>query len=215
MQLFSLGEESTDTTSCVIRLRHSVNDVERFMKSTATGNAPPAANAKKAPAKQQRQDATAKPMALALEANLSYRLSILNFLMGKATQRIYVAEGLTSHQWKILSVLHRFAPIAAVDIAKWVTLDKAAISRAIRQLCDAGLADRKLEGSDARVVNVALTAKGARVYERMTHETAKLQGRLLVDATTEEAASFFSRIENIEHKLRDELGLAPSARKPE
>src|SRR4051794_16385906 len=88
--------------------------------------------------KAGRAAAKAKASPLALEANLSYRLSILNFLMGKATQRIYTAEGLSSHEWKVLSVLHRFAPMPAFEIAKWVTLDKAAISRAVRQLRDKG-----------------------------------------------------------------------------
>jgi DNA-binding MarR family transcriptional regulator len=149
----------------------------------------------------------AKSAALALEANLSYRLSILTFLMGKATQRIYTAEDLTSHQWKVLSVLHRFAPMPAFEIAKWVTLDKAAISRAVRQLRDRGLADRKLQGDDARTVDVLLTAKGARVYERMTQQTAELQKRLLAGTGAEETAQFFRLFEEIEARLRKELGL--------
>lgn len=164
---------------------------------------------KAAPAgsKPRSNASKAKSAALALEANLSYRLSILNFLMGKATQRIYTAEDLTSHQWKVMSVLHRFAPMPAFEIAKWVTLDKAAISRAVRQLRDRGLADRKLQGDDARTVDVLLTAKGARVYERMTQQTAELQKRLLAGTGGEEAAQFFQLFEEIEARLRKELGL--------
>jgi DNA-binding MarR family transcriptional regulator len=150
----------------------------------------------------------AKAATLALEANLSYRLSILNFLMGKATQRIYTAEDLTSHQWKVLSVLHRFAPMPAFEIAKWVTLDKAAISRAVRQLRDRGLADRKLQRDDARTVDVLLTPKGARVYERMTQQTADLQKRLIAGTSAEETAKFFRLFGEIEARLRQELGLA-------
>ena len=157
--------------------------------------------------KPRSNGAKAQSAALLLEANLSYRLSILNFLMGKATQRVYTAEGLTSHQWKVLSVLHRFAPMPAFEIAKWVTLDKAAISRAVRQLRDHGLADRKLQGDDARTVDVLLTAKGARVYQRMTQQTAALQKRLLAGTGAEEAALFFRLFGEIEKRLREELAL--------
>src|SRR3546814_6312609 len=62
------------------------------------------------------------------------RLSMLNFLMVKATARIYTSKNLNAHQWKVLSVLYAHPPMPASDILKWVTLDKAAISRAVQQL---------------------------------------------------------------------------------
>jgi DNA-binding MarR family transcriptional regulator len=184
------------------------------MKSSPTASAAASRAKKPAAVRPKARSAAAKPKAatLALEANLSYRLSILNFLMGKATQRIYTAEGLSSHEWKVLSVLHRFAPMPAFEIAKWVTLDKAAISRAVRQLRDKGLADRKLHGADARTVDIVLTVKGARLYERMTHETAELQKRLMVGTGAEQQAQFFALVEKVEIRLREELGLPPRAR---
>jgi DNA-binding MarR family transcriptional regulator len=165
-----------------------------------------------APRRQVRRaaaPATARQAPLDLEANLSYRLSILNFLMGKATQRIYTAEDLTSHQWKVLSVLHRFAPMPAFEIARWVTLDKAAISRAVRQLRDKGLADRRPDGGNGRAIDIMLTPKGARLYERMTVETAALQRSLLAGAGKN--ARLFAAIDDIEARLRSKLGLPPRA----
>jgi DNA-binding MarR family transcriptional regulator len=183
------------------------------MKSSPVADAAQTGRSRTAAAPPKRKEAAkAKQATLALESNLSYRLSILNFLMGKATQRIYVAEGLTSHQWKVLSVLHRFAPMPAFEIAKWVTLDKAAISRAVRQLRDKGLASRKLQDSDARTVDIMLTTKGARLYERMTADTAELQKRLFADADPDDTERFFSLIEDVEIRLRSELGLPPPSR---
>ena len=50
-----------------------------------------------------------------LDRNLSYNLSLLTFLMGKAAFDIYNSRDLTSGQWKVLSVLAAFGPMAARD----------------------------------------------------------------------------------------------------
>ncbi len=83
-------------------------------------------------------------MTLALHANLSYRLSVVGFLLGRQTAQIYARHGLAVQQWKVLSVLFHHAPMTAVEIERWVTLDKSAISRAVAQLRRAGLVERRL-----------------------------------------------------------------------
>src|SRR5665213_2143381 len=141
---------------------------------------------------------------LPLTDNLSYRLSMLNFLMAKATRDIYAAHGLTSHQWKVLSVLHAAQPMPAREIAKRVTLDKAAISRAVRELRDSGLADTAPHPNDARIVNIVMTAKGKRLYERMNARIAALQTRLFGELSPAKRATFFGVMDALESRLRTE-----------
>lgn len=141
---------------------------------------------------------------LALSDNLSYRLSILNFLMGRETEKIYVAQGLTMHQWKVLSILNSRAPMPATDIARWVTLDKASISRAVKQLLALDLASRALHPQDARSVEVSLTPKGVRLYRRITARTAALQQRLLGRLPSAHVGILFACIDEIENRLRED-----------
>jgi DNA-binding MarR family transcriptional regulator len=143
-----------------------------------------------------------------LDRNLSYNLSLLTFLMGKAAFDIYNSRDLTSGQWKVLSVLAAFGPMAARDIGRRVTLDKAAISRAVRQLRDLRLADYRSHAVDGRSVEVVLTAKGRRTYRAMNAEMMKLQSRLFAGLGREQERAFFAVADKLLARLRTETSTA-------
>jgi DNA-binding MarR family transcriptional regulator len=138
-----------------------------------------------------------------LDRNLSYNLSLLTFLMGKASFTIYDSRDLTSGQWKVLSVLAAFGPMAAVDIGKRVTLDKAAISRAVRQLRELELADQRSYADDGRSIEVVLTAKGRRTYGAMNQEMMTLQERLFEGISREHQRVFFMMADKLLARLRE------------
>jgi DNA-binding MarR family transcriptional regulator len=140
-----------------------------------------------------------------LDRNLSYNLSLLTFLMGKASFDIYDSRDLTSGQWKVLSVLAAFGPMAAVDIGKRVTLDKAAISRAVRQLRDLKMASYRSHAVDGRSVEVVLTAKGSRTYRATHTEMMELQARLFEGISKDHQRAFFTTAEKLRARLRTEL----------
>ena len=140
--------------------------------------------------------------AVRLENNLSYKLSILNFLMVKATARIYTSKNLNAHQWKVLSVLYAHPPMPASDIQKWVTLDKAAISRAGQQLQRLELIERKLHPSDGRAVNISLSERGRQMYARMAEDMSRLQTELLAGFGDKKTQLLFESLGEIEQRLR-------------
>jgi DNA-binding MarR family transcriptional regulator len=139
-----------------------------------------------------------------LDRNLSYNLSLLTFLMGKAAFDIYDSRDLTAGQWKVLSVLAAFGPLTARDIGRRVTLDKAAISRAVRQLRDLRLADYRSHAVDGRSVEVVLTAKGRRTYRAMNAEMMKLQRRLFAGLGRDQERAFFAVADTLLARLRAE-----------
>ena len=144
----------------------------------------------------------AEPGLLRLEDNLAYRLSLLSFLVNKAAGQIYNGAGLSTHQWKILSVLNQHQPTSAQAMAQWVTLDKAAISRAVQQLLKMGLVRRKLHEVDARTIEISMTPRGQRTYNAIARRTAAFQAELLADIPDSEIRSVFSVLRRIEPKLR-------------
>jgi DNA-binding MarR family transcriptional regulator len=160
-------------------------------------------SAVKAEGRAVRQERRAKQPESAFESNLSYRLSILNALLGKATAEIYNAEQLTTHQWKVMSVICNFAPIPASEVMRWVTLDKSAISRAVRKLHTQGLIERKLSDSDARISHIMPTRKGRDMNKRLVEKIATLQTGLLSSITDTRVRAMFEAFDQLEGQLRE------------
>jgi DNA-binding MarR family transcriptional regulator len=143
-----------------------------------------------------------RPGILKLDENLAYRLSLLSFLVNKTTAKVYNGLGLSTHEWKIMSVLNAHAPMAGQAITQWVTLDKAAISRAIRLLLRKKLVQRKLTGFDARTIQISMTARGRSMYGAVARQTAALQSELLQDVSAEDLRTLFKVLRHVETRVR-------------
>jgi DNA-binding MarR family transcriptional regulator len=146
-----------------------------------------------------------KPVQSSLGTNLSYRISILHSLLGKLTTGIYASRGLTSHQWKVLSILYYWPPMPAVRIINLVTLDKAAISRGVAGLLNLKLAHRYLD-NDSGMIFIALTDLGRTTYRSMAAEMAHLQRDVFANLGVSKQKLFFSILDEIEHALRVATG---------
>jgi DNA-binding MarR family transcriptional regulator len=136
-----------------------------------------------------------------MRQNLSYRISIIHSLLGRRTTGIYASRRLTSHQWKVLSVLYTWPPMHAARIVELVTLDKASISRAITGLINRGLATRKSRPAGA-AVSVVLTPAGTKMYRAMEQELDEIQREAFRTLKEREQTSFFDIIDEIEAALR-------------
>jgi DNA-binding MarR family transcriptional regulator len=136
-----------------------------------------------------------------LDTNLSYRISILHSLLARLSTGIYASRGLTSHQWKVLSILYNWPPMPAVRITDLVTLDKAAISRGVSGLLALKLARRYLDEESGRIF-VTLTDAGRTMYRSMAAEMADLQRKLFAKVREPERNLLFAVIDKIEHALR-------------
>jgi len=133
--------------------------------------------------------------------NLSYLVSITHSLLGKFTSGIYASRGLTTHQWKVMSILYYWPPLPAVRITSLCTLDKAAISRGVAGLLKLKLASRHLD-DESGMICIALTQSGRAMYAEMAAEMAQLQKRLLATVGESERSEFFATLAKIEQALR-------------
>jgi DNA-binding MarR family transcriptional regulator len=137
-----------------------------------------------------------------LERNLSYNLSLLTFWMAKASREIYESRGLTNGQWKVLTVVASFGPLAPAEIALRVTLDRPAISRALRQLRDLRYVDYRDREHDLRSVDVLMTTKGRRTVAAMDGEMAALQADLFAGVSRDEERTFFTTAARLLDNMR-------------
>lgn len=138
-----------------------------------------------------------------LEENLAYRVSILNFLMGRATGEILQAHGVSNQQWKLISVLDQIAPASAQEVTGWVTLDKSAVSRTVRSLMEQGLVSRKLMGADARIVHLMLSPRGKALHRRVAQALGALQGELTASLPSSAQRVLFESLRRVESRLRE------------
>jgi DNA-binding MarR family transcriptional regulator len=161
---------------------------------------------KTAPREQEDAGQVTPKLMLDLHENLAYRFSMLGFALGKAVAEIYGAEGLTAHQWKVISVVCHHAPLRASQIEPLVTLDKSAISRNIQALVNDGLIKRIPTSGDARAVDVEPTPKGRKIHSRIAQRTMELQAKLLREMPAKEVQALFHAFEHLETQLAKHLG---------
>jgi DNA-binding MarR family transcriptional regulator len=91
--------------------------------------------------------------------------------------------------WRIMALLAAEPWIAPVDIAEATGLDKAAVSRSLRDLQTAGLIEFSGETSQRRRRPIALTAKGLAVHDQIVEVALARQARLLAEFAPAERAA--------------------------
>jgi DNA-binding MarR family transcriptional regulator len=146
-----------------------------------------------------------------MKENLHYRLSMLTFLIGKATLPILVAHGISNHQWKVLGALYKIAPATAQQLTGLVTLDKSAVSRAVASLLELELIRRKSIAADGRTMHLFLTPRGKALYRRVEAELSAVQAAITADIHADGMSFLFASLDSIETRLKAAISAQPSA----
>jgi DNA-binding MarR family transcriptional regulator len=103
-----------------------------------------------------------------------------------ATYRPRFGVGITD--WRIIALLAAEPWVAPVRICEATGLDKAAVSRSLRELAAAGLVEVRGGEPNQRRLPVALTAKGLAVHDRIVGLALARQERLLRGFSPDERA---------------------------
>ncbi len=105
---------------------------------------------------------------LVLESFLPYRLSYLTNIISRSLAGLYAEQfDITPHEWKILANLNRYPNISAAEAGEKTAMDKVAVSRAIKGLCDKGLVHKIFSREDRRRSVLNLTEKGTETYRQI------------------------------------------------
>jgi DNA-binding MarR family transcriptional regulator len=116
-------------------------------------------------------------------------LRLASLAKGLAVRRYLTPAGLSVPEWRLLSTVAHFSPIAFTDIAAMTTMDKGQVSRTLRTAQTKGHvltellpADRSSAESGAasgnRVV-VSITAAGRELYEQVMPIAQRFQAGLI------------------------------------
>jgi len=101
-----------------------------------------------------------------------------------ATYRPRFGVGITD--WRIMALLAAEPWIAPVRICEATGLDKAAVSRSLKDLADSGIIEARASEPNQRRVPVALTDKGLAVHDEMVEVALSRESRLLKGFTPDE-----------------------------
>lgn len=131
-----------------------------------------------------------------------YRLARSNSEMVKLVSLLCEANGFKLNIWRVMSAIGTYKSISPMEIGKLTTIDKAMVSRAIRELVDRGLIDRRADARDARWAQIELTAAGTAVFEKMAAGIDALEKHMFGDLPPEKTAAFMEMLELIERRAR-------------
>lgn len=112
-----------------------------------------------------------------------------------AAYRPRFGVGLTD--WRLIALLAAEPWIASVRIAEATGLDKAAVSRSLQGLRDAGLVEASQNAAPGRRSKLALTAAGLALHDRMIELSLERERRLLAGFTGQERAQLQDFIERM------------------
>ena len=96
-----------------------------------------------------------------------------------------------------MAVLGSHQALSAGEIVARSSMDKVAVSRAIKRLRQAGLLKRDIDGDDRRRAVLRLTDRGAEVFGHLVPLVLELEERLLQGLSAEERATLLSLMERV------------------
>jgi DNA-binding MarR family transcriptional regulator len=141
-----------------------------------------------------------------LDEVLTYRISMLELLLSRAVGAVYSDHfGLNTHQWRVLAAVAVWGPIEAVQVSRWATVDKAAVSRAVRALLSRDLLRRSLHDRDGRKITLELTPAGRRTFKAVVQRIGVIQERLFRSYERRKVQEFFRMLRTLEGRLREIL----------
>jgi DNA-binding MarR family transcriptional regulator len=133
---------------------------------------------------------------------LPFGLTAISNKIARSASRTYLRRfGVGINEWRIISNLRAWPGITANLICQRSGLDKAAVSRSLKLLEDAGMVCTDGGGGDARGRNLRLTAKGDDLHDLLIEVALAREARLLTGFSAQERSlllSFIARLhENV------------------
>jgi len=142
-------------------------------------------------------------MTLILEQFLPYRLVSLSQRISHALSAIYREQfDISVAEWRILANLAEKGELNPTEIAQQSSMDKAKVSRAIKELSDRGCVLKRRDEGDNRGYRLRLSQSGLALYHQIVPLALAWEGELL-DALN---ASEYRDLNRIIEKLGRRLG---------
>jgi DNA-binding MarR family transcriptional regulator len=135
---------------------------------------------------------------LNLDRFLPYQLNVLASRVSSELASVYAARfGLSIAEWRLIAHLAHNREVSVRDIQRRVDMDKSKVSRAASRLEETGLIKKRVNAQDRRLVKLALTPRGERMFEQIVPLALDYERDFLGQLTRDEAAIFRALVEKL------------------
>jgi DNA-binding MarR family transcriptional regulator len=135
---------------------------------------------------------------LNLDQFLPYQLNVLASRVSNELASVYAERfGLSIAEWRVIAHLAHHQEVSVRDIQRRVDMDKSKVSRAAAHLEETGLIRKRVNAQDRRLIKLALTQKGAKIFEQIVPLALAYETQFLGTLTRQEAAAFRTMIERL------------------
>lgn len=150
------------------------------------------------------------PTDFRLEDYLPYRLSLLSNTVSQGIAHRYQQDhDISVTEWRVIVVLGRFPGSTASEVVERTAMDKVSVSRAVRNLMEKGLLQRRTDPGDRRRLRLYLTRGGGKqVVESIVPLAAAYETKLLATLDDRERATLdvlLGKLQESAEALRDRL----------
>jgi len=134
-----------------------------------------------------------------------YVPALLVFLANKftnGTSNLYLKNfGVGAIEWRCMGLIAIERWASPNRICQVIGLDKAAVSRSLRSLEKKELVEIRSSSQRSRYLEVALTEKGCRLYDRMIKVAFERERRLLADIAPDELEALISMLNRMLRRM--------------
>lgn len=113
-------------------------------------------------------------------------ICIANFFVGPIYKEVTARHGIARSEFAAIFCLHNLGSLTAQDICAINGFPKNSVSQAVAKLLERDLIRRQTDRADARRAPLALTARGARLYEQIIPLFRERETGLLATLTAAE-----------------------------
>lgn len=141
-------------------------------------------------------DQSSSSKLLILKSFLPYRLATLSNRISRSIADRYEQRfALSVPEWRTVAVLGEESNLSAADVGERTTMDKVAVSRAVKNLLKTGRIKRHFSPDDRRRSVLTLSKLGREVYENIVPLALSYE-RALLDGLSAEEQEFLDKILN-------------------
>lgn len=137
-----------------------------------------------------------------LQTYLPYLLNRAGFAVTEAFGGALAGASLTVPGWRVLAALLAGERLRVGELAELTSIEFSTLSRLVDALQRRGLVARKPSKDDARVVHVALTARGRTIATGLVPAALELEGRLVEGMSAAEVSELRRLLGRLYRNLR-------------
>jgi DNA-binding MarR family transcriptional regulator len=139
-----------------------------------------------------------------LNDHIATKIAIFSNRVSRAASRFYREHyGIGVVEWRVLIFIGRAHETSANRICCQTDLDKGAVSRSLNVLARMGIVSVRADGTDSRRQNVALTAKGRNLHDRIVPVALERQRDLLADLSPSEVEVLKDILQRMQARIGD------------